>query len=105
MTISSLGEFQETIRQHGAGDVIIDLEEVPYIDSTGLGAILGCWSHAQSKGKRFALVGMSQRVKTVFDITRTIAVVPIFANSEQAERSFRIATDAIRVRRSDGAAF
>jgi anti-anti-sigma factor len=61
---------------------------VPYIDSAGLGVLLGHWSHTQRGSHKYALVGMSPRVHTIFEITHTDTVLPIFATQAEAESSF-----------------
>ncbi len=84
----TLFDFQDVVRQSGLGNVIVDLSEVPYIDSAGLGALLGHWAHTQTKGEKFALTGVCKRVQTLFDITRTNAILPLFENAVDAEKSF-----------------
>jgi anti-anti-sigma factor len=83
--LGTMFELQATLREPGLEGVIIDLAGVPYIDSAGLGVLLGHWSHTQRAGYKFALVGMSPRVHTIFEITRTDTVLPIFATQAEAE--------------------
>jgi anti-sigma B factor antagonist len=85
--LGTMFEFQATLREPELKGVIIDLAGVPYIDSAGLGVLLGHWSHTQRRGFRFALVGMSARVHTIFEITHTDTVLPIFATQANAEAS------------------
>ncbi len=70
-----------------AGSSAPAVAQVPYIDSAGLGVLLGHWSHTQRRGFKYALVGMSQRVHTIFEITHTDTVLPIFATQAEAEAS------------------
>ena len=86
--IGTMFEFQSDLRDSSVKGVIVDLSEVPYIDSAGLGVLLGHWSHTQRRGHKFALVGMSPRVHTIFEITHTDTVLPIFATQSEAEASF-----------------
>ena len=86
--IGTMFEFQAMLRDPAVKSVIIDLSEVPYMDSAGLGVLLGHWSHTQRGGHKFALAGMSPRVLTIFQITHTDTVLPIFATQAEAEASF-----------------
>jgi anti-sigma B factor antagonist len=92
--LGTMFEFQATLREPGLKGVIIDLSEVPYIDSAGLGVLLGHWSHTQRHGYKYALVGMSARVHTIFEITHTDTVLPIFATQADAEASMSKAAGA-----------
>jgi len=92
--IGTMFEFQAMLREAGLKGVIVDLSGVPYIDSAGLGVLLGEWSHTQRRGFKFALVGMSARVHTIFEITHTDTVLPIFATQADAEASMAKANAA-----------
>ncbi|MDT8862715.1 STAS domain-containing protein [Alkalihalobacillus sp. MEB130] len=58
-------------------DVRIDLSEVQYIDSTGLGVFIGALKATDANGTRLTLVGMSQRVQRLFTITGLDEVMAI----------------------------
>ena len=86
--IGTMFDLQATLREPALKGVIIDLSGVPYMDSAGLGVLLGQWSHTQRGGHKYALVGVSPRVLTIFQITHTDTVLPMFATQEEAEASF-----------------
>jgi anti-anti-sigma factor len=88
LTLQTLFDFQNVIRQPGIGSTIIDLSEVPYIDSAGLGVILSHWAHTQRTGDKFAIAGISERVQVLFDLTKVNALLPCFATAGEAEQSF-----------------
>src|SRR5580700_7882907 len=66
--LGTMFDFQASLRDPAVKGVIIDLSGVPYIDSAGLGVLLGQWSHTQRGGYKYALVGMSPRVHTIFEL-------------------------------------
>ena len=86
--LGTMFELQAKFREPGVKGTIIDLSEVPYIDSAGLGVLLGQWSHTQRCGYKYALTGMSPRVHTIFELTHTDTVLPIFSTQAEAEASF-----------------
>jgi anti-sigma B factor antagonist len=88
LTLSTLFDFQAAVRQNGDADTILDLTQVPYIDSAGLGAILAQWAHTQRSKDKFAVVGANERVQVLFKITKVDAILPICTTVEEAERSF-----------------
>ena len=48
----------------------LDLSNVSYLDSSGLGAIVGLYVSAKSAGCRLKCVNLTQRLKELFSITR-----------------------------------
>ena len=49
--------------------MIIDLSEVSYMDSTGLGVFVGVFKALRANEGNLILTGMSDRLKRLFDIT------------------------------------
>jgi anti-sigma B factor antagonist len=86
--LSTMFQFQDILREPGLEGAIVDLSAVPYMDSAGLGVLLGHWAHARRAGHKFALVGIPPRVHTVFEITHTDTILPIYATQAAAEASF-----------------
>lgn len=79
----------ENLREIGNVDTVIDVSDVPYIDSGGLGTILSHWAHTKKTGHKFALTGCSPRIDMLLEITKVNTVLPIFATAEEADRAFR----------------
>lgn len=88
LTLSTLFSLQELLREIGSVDTVIDVSEVPYIDSAGLGTILSHWAHCQRGGHRFALTGVSPRIEVLLEITKVNLVLPMFKTAEEADRNF-----------------
>jgi len=88
LTMATLFDFQSAVRQPDIKNTILDLAEVPYIDSAGLGVILSHWAHTQRVGHKFALAGIGERVRTLLDVTKVSGMLPSFATVEDAERNF-----------------
>ena len=62
----------------------LDLSGVPYIDSSGLATIVEYVRGAQEFGGKIALLGLSVRVKTIFDLVRLGEILPIVATRDDA---------------------
>jgi anti-sigma B factor antagonist len=50
--------------------VVLDLTNVTYMDSSGLGAIVGLYVSAKTAKSRLRLINLNQRLKEIFSITR-----------------------------------
>ena len=88
LTLQTLFDFQNAVRRPGIHNTIIDLTEVPFIDSAGLGSLLSHWAHTQRTGDKFAIAGVCARVQVLFDLTKVNTLLPCFATAEDAERNF-----------------
>ncbi len=65
--------------------LILDLTQVPYIDSAGIGALVGAYVNHQKDGRRLALVGVTQRVGNTMQITRVEQFFPFYDTVAAAE--------------------
>jgi anti-anti-sigma factor len=64
---------------------IVDLTEVPYMDSAGLGRIVRHYVHCRGKGIRMVAVGASARVVELFKMTKVDAVIPMAGTIEEVD--------------------
>lgn len=69
--------------------VVIDLEHVRFIDSSGLGAMLSCLRQLGAKGGDLKLSGMSKAVRAAFELVRLHRVLDIHPNRTEAVRAFQ----------------
>jgi anti-anti-sigma factor len=63
---------------------ILDLTEVPYMDSTGLGMLVSHYVRCQGKGVRLVATGLSPRVRELFKMTKVDTVIPMTEALEDA---------------------
>jgi anti-sigma B factor antagonist len=65
---------------------ILDLTEVPYMDSAGLGLIVSHYVRCQGRGVRLVVAGVSPRVLQLFEMTTVDKFFPRVATVEEADR-------------------
>jgi anti-sigma B factor antagonist len=87
LLISNLFEFQAKVRANTCSVLILDLTEVPYIDSAGIGALVGAHVNHHKEGRSLALVGVAQRVGNSLKIARVDSFFRFFDSLEAAESS------------------
>ena len=86
------GALRDTVRNvlaGGATNVLLDLGGVNYIDSAGLGELVGCYATAQNKGAKMKLLHLQKRVEGLLQITKLTTVFEVFEDEAQALRSFQ----------------
>jgi anti-sigma B factor antagonist len=67
--------------------VVVDLTELGFIDSTGLGALVAARNHAEATGSTLRLVCSSERLLKLFRITGLHEVFAIYPNVDDAVRA------------------
>jgi len=73
----------ETI-DDGNASIIVSMESVEYIDSSGLGTLVGGLKRASEQGGRIAIICTSPQIRKVFEITGLERVFPIYEAEEDA---------------------
>ena len=91
LTLKVLFEFQSLLRKETEHNLIVDLSQVSYMDSAGLGAILGAYASCERSGRKFAVAGTSDRVKTLFEVAGVGTMLPQFDSLDAAEKSLAAA--------------
>ena len=81
------GELKDYLLQMiegGENQIIVQLEHVRFIDSSGLGALLSGNKHIVAKSGRLALANIQKQVLSMFVLTRLNRVFEIYADLNEA---------------------
>ncbi len=91
----TLGEgassFRDTIRDlanKGDKKLLINLGEVSYIDSSGIGEMVSGFTTVTNHGGQLKLLALNKRVKDLLQITKLYTVFEVFDDEASAVRSF-----------------
>jgi anti-sigma B factor antagonist len=57
--------------------IVLDLTELSYMDSSGLGTIIGLYVSAKSAGTRLEMINLSKRVHELFSITNVLSLFEV----------------------------
>src|SRR5262245_45444825 len=68
--------------------ILLNLGDVPYVDSAGLGEIVRCYTTVSRKGGRLKLVNLTKKIKDLLAITKLLTVFEVYESEEEAIRSF-----------------
>ena len=85
LTLQTLFEFQTAARKDGGKPIILDISEVPYMDSAGLGSVISVFASCQRTSRGFGIVGLTERIRTLFAVTHVDGLLPCFDSLESAE--------------------
>jgi anti-sigma B factor antagonist len=62
--------------------MVVDLSEVNYMDSTGLGVFVGVFKNVRAHDGEFKIVGLSERLQRLFEITGLADIIDINSQIE-----------------------
>jgi anti-sigma B factor antagonist len=77
------------LTQDGHRNVLLNLAHVSYVDSTGVGEIVGAYTRVIREGGSFRLCGVSPRIQELLDTTNIGTVIESFADESAALRAFQ----------------
>ena len=87
LNMQTVLEFRDAIRQQQPDTLVIDMSRVRYVDSSGLGALIGAYVSFEQKYKRLLLAGMNDRIWTLFRTCKVDDVFTRYHSVDDAERT------------------
>ena len=87
----ALGDFRDSIREALAGDrknILLNLAELSYIDSSGLGQLIGSYATITDRGGQMKLLNLQKKVTDLMQITKLLTIFETFDNEAKALASF-----------------
>jgi anti-sigma B factor antagonist len=85
ITIQTLFTFQNAVRElNDVGSVIIDLTGVPYMDSAGLGALVGAHISSRHASRTLVLVGAGERITALIRMSNLEKFFPMYSSVSEA---------------------
>ena len=72
----------------GKSQIVLDLAEVSYIDSAGLGMLMAGYTSAQNQGATLKLANLTKRFRELLNITKLVTIFDTYDNVDDAVKSF-----------------
>ena len=69
-------------------NLVVDLQDVPFVDSTGLATLVTGMKRSREKGGDLRLCGLQQPLRLIFELTRLDKAFEIFNSEEEAVQAF-----------------
>jgi anti-sigma B factor antagonist len=69
--------------------IVLNLAGVAYIDSGGLGSLVGVYCSARSLGADIKLAGLGQRSRDLLQLTKLVTVFEVYETDQQAITAFQ----------------
>jgi anti-sigma B factor antagonist len=86
--VTSLREKVKELLQSGEKDILLNLSNVNYVDSTGIGALVGSFTTIRGQGGQMKLCCLSGKVEDLLVVTKLLTVFDVFKTEDEAVNSF-----------------
>jgi stage II sporulation protein AA (anti-sigma F factor antagonist) len=77
-------EIDRRFSREGAKNILLDLKGVTFMDSSGLGVVLGRYKKVAAIGGRMAIIHVAPQVKRVLDVAGVNKLMDYFRSEQQA---------------------
>ncbi|OIO38752.1 MAG: hypothetical protein AUJ72_01930 [Candidatus Omnitrophica bacterium CG1_02_46_14] len=84
INISTSSDLRKLFEKEFKKKMVIDFEKVSYIDSSGLATLVEVLKRTKTQGGSLGLAAMSDKVKSLFEITKLDKLFSIFQNQKDA---------------------
>ena len=91
----TLGEGDEMLKDkvnslinQGYRKIVLNLAEVPYLDSAGLGEVVRAYTTVSRQSGSLKLLNLTKRITDLLSITKLLTVFETFDSEDEAVRSF-----------------
>jgi anti-sigma B factor antagonist len=85
---AALKEKMRSLVQQGHKKLLLNLGDVSYVDSAGLGEIVQAYATVNKNGGTLKLLNVTKRIRDLLAITKLLTVFDTFDNEAEAVRSF-----------------
>ncbi len=89
LTMTTLFDFQSKVRTDSSKVLLLDFTNVPYVDSAGIGALVGAYVTHEKDGRSLYLVGVNDRVHNALKVTRVEQFFHFVDSVTAAEQALR----------------
>jgi anti-anti-sigma factor len=88
----SATELQELLRRlthEGTKKILLNLARVSFMDTAGIGEMVGCYVSASRTGTKLKICEVTRRISDLLQMTRLSTVLDLYESEADALQSFR----------------
>jgi len=81
-------QLREAMEKHDLKKLIFNFKDVTFMDSSGIGMILGRYKELQPIGGKIGVINLNDRIKRIFDMSGLLSIIPCFENDQEIIEKF-----------------
>jgi anti-sigma B factor antagonist len=85
VVLTNMFELQDTLRSDTSKVLLLEMSGVPYVDSAGIGVLVGAYVSRQKNARVLALVAVTDRVRTTLNITQVEKLFQFYSSVADAQ--------------------
>ena len=70
-------------------DVILDFSDVSFMDSSGIGVVIGRYKNIQKLNGKLAIINLNSQVRRIFEMSGLLKIIPTYDNVEHAIKNVK----------------
>ena len=82
--VPELGASLRDVIQKGYSQIVIDLQDVEFLDSTAIGVLMGCYTSLRKRGGEMLLTHVPEYIQDILEITRLNTLFHLYEDNESA---------------------
>ena len=84
LSLETVASFLQRLRPNEDSKLILDMSNVSYLDSAGVGALVQLFVHRRAQSRAFALAALNAQGTAVMQVSGLVKLLPIFSTVEAA---------------------
>jgi anti-sigma B factor antagonist len=84
----SFDEILKTLIHEGSRNVVVNMEKVRWVNSTGLGILISGYTTLKKSGGELKLLKVSDRIENIFIVSKLYTVFESYQDEDEAVQSF-----------------
>jgi len=84
-----LNDKLHSLLHQGKKNVLLNLGQVPYVDSAGLGSLVSAYTTVTKEGGSLKLTNVTKKLQDLLSITKLLTVFDTFDSEDEAIRSYK----------------
>jgi anti-sigma B factor antagonist len=89
LNIHTVFTFQAATREETSPEVILDFTNLQFVDSAGLGSLVGAYVAAQRHQRKLAVVGANKQVSALIDMTQVGTLIKCYPDVAAAQAALK----------------
>jgi len=93
LILETVSRFLPAMRAEDAPALVLDMRDVRFMDSAGVGALVQIFVHRRGQGQEFLIAGLTQQARAVLEVAGLLKLLPTY-ESVQAAMDRRVSKEA-----------
>lgn len=77
-------ETERELSKFQGKNIIFDFSQVSFMDSSGIGMVIGRYKYTLAQGGKTAVVCCNEKIKEIFQLSALFQIIPCYHNTEEA---------------------